>query len=201
MKNVNVLYLGRWQISVQHHNEEQSSGQHHIEVQSTEFLKGLKSMKCLRLLSLQGISRINKLPDSIRELTNLSILDLKACHNLEALPDGIASLKKLLHLDISECYLLDGMPKGLASLSELQVLKEFVIGNLKSRSSCTLEDLIGLKKLNKLNINTSSKAFPIEKDLYALRKLEALQKLAIAWSVIVRRRKWCPKLSEHHELR
>ena len=182
MKNVNVLYLGRWQSSVQHHNEEQSSGQHHIEVQSTEFLKGLKSMKCLRLLSLQGISRINKLPDSIRKLKNLSILDLKACHNLEALPDGIASLKKLLHFNISECYLLDGMPKGLASLSELQVLKGFVIGNLKSRSSCTLEDLIGLKKLNKLSINTSSRAFPVEKDLYALRKLEALQKLAIAWS-------------------
>ena len=182
MKNVKVLYLGRWQSSVQHHNEEQSSGQHHIEVQSTEFLKGLKSLKCLRLLSLQGISRINKLPDSIRKLKNLSILDLKACHNLEALPDGIASLKKLLHFNISECYLLDGMPKGLASLSELQVLKGFVIGNLKSRSSCTLEDLIGLKKLNKLSINTSSKAFPVEKDLYALRKLEALQKLAIAWS-------------------
>ncbi|KAF3956389.1 hypothetical protein CMV_018478 [Castanea mollissima] len=170
MKNVNVLYLGRWQ----------SSGQHHIEVQSTEFLKGLKSMKRLRHLSLQGISRIDKLPDSIRKLTNLSILDLKACHNLEALPDGIASLKKLIHLDISECYLLDGMPKGLASLSELQVLKGFVIGNLKR--SCTLEDLIGLKKLNKLTINTSSKAFPVEKDLIALRKLEALQKLAIAWS-------------------
>lgn len=58
-------------------------------------------MKCLRLLSLQGISRINKLPDSIRKLKNLSILDLKACHNLEALPDGIASLKKLLHFNIS----------------------------------------------------------------------------------------------------
>ncbi|GMY22503.1 disease resistance RPP13-like protein 4 [Fagus crenata] len=97
------------------------------------------------------------------------------------------------------------MPKGLASLSELQVLKGFVIGNLESdrdnthlglpqpflgglcfpqnRDLCTLEDLIGLKKLSKLSINTRSKAFPTEKELKALRKLEALRKLAIAWSV------------------
>ena len=97
------------------------------------------------------------------------------------------------------------MPKGLASLSELQVLKGFVIGNLESdrdnshqdlpqpflgglcfpqnRDSCTLEDLIGLKKLSKLSINTRSKAFPTDEELKALRKLEALRKLTIAWGV------------------
>ena len=172
MKNINVLYLGRWQ------------SQHHIEVQSTEFLKGLKKMGCLRLLSLQGVSRINELPNSIGKLKNLRILDLKACHNLEVLPDEIVSLKKLLRLDISGCYLLDDMPKGLASLSELQVLKGFLIGNLESdRDSCTLENLKGLKKLSKLSINTRSTAFPKEEELKALRKLEALRKLAIVWGV------------------
>jgi hypothetical protein len=196
-------------IEEQHHNVRQGSHKNHIEVESTEFLKGffkgLKNVKCFRLLSLQGISRISELPNSIGNLTNLRILDLKACYDLEALPDGIASLKKLSHLDISGCYLLDYMPKGLASLSELQVLKGFVIGNLESdrdnthqglpqpflgglcfpqnRDLCTLEDLIGLKKLSKLSINTRSKAFPTEKELKALRKLEALRKLAIAWSV------------------
>ncbi|XP_050281869.1 disease resistance RPP13-like protein 4 [Quercus robur] len=213
MKNINVLYLGRWKSSDQHSNEEQSSDQHHIvregslenhiEVASIEFLQGLKNMKCLRLLSLQGISRMNELPNSIGKLTNLKILDLKTCHNLEALPDGIALLKKLSHLDISECYLLDGMPRGLASLSELQVLKGFVIGNMESdrdddhqglpqqflggmcfpqkRDSCTLEDLIGLKKIRKLSINTSCMDFPTSKELQDLNKLEELQKLAIAW--------------------
>ena len=169
MKNINVLYLGRWQ------------SQHHIEVQSTEFLKGLKKMGCLRLLSLQGVSRINELPNSIGKLKNLRILDLKACHNLEVLPDEIVSLKKLLRLDISECYLLDDMPKGLASLSELQVLKGFIIGDSKSRNSCTLGDLVGLKQLNKLSINTSSEAFPTEEELHDLRELKALLKLAITW--------------------
>ncbi|KAF3973510.1 hypothetical protein CMV_003074 [Castanea mollissima] len=214
MKNVQVLYLGRWKSSDQQNIEEQSSDQgvivwegsleNHIEVESTDFLEGLKNMKRLRLLSLQGISRINELPDSIGKLTNLRILDLKACHNLEALPEGLALLKKLSHLDISECYLLDGMPKGIAFLTELQVLKGFVVGNLESninnnqqglprqflggmcfpqkRDSCTLKDLIKLK-LRKLRINTSIKAFPREEELEVLEKLKELRKLAIAWSV------------------
>lgn len=193
MKNLNVLYLGRWQSPDKHHIEEQSSDKHHIvrqrshknhiEVESTELLRGLKNMKCLRLLSLQGISLINELPNSIGKLTNLRILDLKDCHNLEALPDGIASLKKLLRLDISGCYLLDDIPKGLASLSELRVLKGFLTGDLESGNSCTLEDLVGLKNLSKLSINTRSTDFPTKEELKALRKLEALQKLAIVWGV------------------
>ena len=212
MKNVNVLYLGSWKSSDQHNIEKENSDQvrkvsleNHIEVENIEFLEGLKHMKCLRLLSLQGISRINELPDSIGKLINLRILDLKACHSLEALPDGIALLKKLSYLDISECYLLDSMPKGIASLSELQVLKGFVIGNLESnrdnnsqgptqkflggmcfpqkRDSCTLKELTKLKKLTKLSINTSSKAFSREEELGALKNLKALRKLAIAWSI------------------
>ena len=174
MKNVNVLYLGRWQ----------SSGEHHIEVESIDFLKGLMNMKYLRLLSLQGISRINELPKSVCKLTNLRILDLKACHNLEELPDGVDLLRQLTHLDISECYLLDGIPKGLAHLSKLEVLKGFLIGNLKSGGrSCTLEDLIGLERLSNLSINTSSRDFPTEEELHALSKLEALRKLGIAWGM------------------
>ena len=172
MKNVNVLYLGRWQ----------SSGEHHIEVESIDFLKGLMNMKYLRLLSLQGISKINELPKSVCKLKNLRILDLKACHNLEELPDGIDLLKQLTRLDISECYLLDGIPKGLAHLSKLEVLKGFLVGNLKSGGrSCTLEDLIGLERLSNLSINTSSRDFPTEAELRILSKLEVLQKLGITW--------------------
>ena len=58
LKNVKVLYLGRWQ----------NSAKHHIEVESSEFLNGLRSMKFLRFFSLQGISRITKLPDSVCKL-------------------------------------------------------------------------------------------------------------------------------------
>ncbi|KAK3200291.1 hypothetical protein Dsin_023706 [Dipteronia sinensis] len=174
MKNVRVLCLGMWWSSGESH--------HHIEVKNTEFLKGLKSMESLRLLSFHGISGIQGLPGSISKLRNLRILDLKACYNLESLPKEIKSLKMLTHLDISECYLLDHMPKELASLFDLQVLKGFVITDIISHGNCcSLADLSGLKKLRKLSINVNSETFPIEELLTTLSKFEELEKLKIAW--------------------
>ncbi|KAK9287629.1 hypothetical protein L1049_016066 [Liquidambar formosana] len=177
MKNVNVLYLGRWQSRAKHHMED--GVKHHIEVEDTEFLKGLKNMKQLKFLCLQGISRITELHDSICRLTNLRILDLGACHNLEVLPDGIGLLKNLTHLDMSECYLVDHMPKGLASLLELQVLKGFVIGD-STKSPCTVADLVNLKRLRKLSISAGSE-FPSLVELTSFYQFTALRKLTIAW--------------------
>ncbi|TXG65540.1 hypothetical protein EZV62_006815 [Acer yangbiense] len=174
MRNVQVLCLGMWWSSGEDH--------HHIEVKNTEFLKGLKSMESLRLLSFHGISGIQGLPVSISKLRNLRILDLKACYNLEILPKEIKSLKMLTHLDISECYLLDHMPKELASLSDLQVLKGFVVTDIISHGNyCSLADLAGLKKLRKLSINVNSETFSIEELLTTLSKFEELEKLKIAW--------------------
>uniref|UniRef100_A0A5B6YJJ3 Disease resistance RPP13-like protein 4 n=1 Tax=Davidia involucrata TaxID=16924 RepID=A0A5B6YJJ3_DAVIN len=169
MRNVNVLYLGRWQ----------TSATHHIEVEDTKFLDGLMNMNHLRFFSLQGVSRITELPESISQLGNLRILDLRACHNLEVIPEGIGCLKSLTHLDMSECYLLDHMPKGLASLSELQVLNGFVVS--KGKHSCTLDDLAKLPKLRKLSIYTGLKDFPTNTDLGALNQFQKLFKLTIAW--------------------
>ncbi|KAK2638023.1 hypothetical protein Ddye_025818 [Dipteronia dyeriana] len=70
MRNVQVLHLGMWQSLTEHH---------HIEVENTDFLTGLKNMESLRLLSLLGISGIKELPNSITKLRNLRILDLRAC--------------------------------------------------------------------------------------------------------------------------
>ncbi|XP_023533577.1 disease resistance RPP13-like protein 4 isoform X1 [Cucurbita pepo subsp. pepo] len=169
LKNLKVLYLGRWQSAV---DEQQ------IEVESLEFLEGLKKMKKLRLLSLQGISWINKLPNSIRTLSQLRVLDLKSCFNLETLPQGIGSLKRLTHLDVSGCYMLDQMPTSISKLTELRVLKGFVTG----RSS--LNDLRGFKKLRKLSINTNRRDFPDETDLRVLQDLGEhgkLRTLGIVW--------------------
>ncbi|KAF3451590.1 hypothetical protein FNV43_RR07685 [Rhamnella rubrinervis] len=171
LRDVKVLYLGRWQ----------NTAKHHIEVEDVEFLKGLKNMKHLRFFSLQGISRISKLPDSICMLSSLRILDLRACHNLEVLPNRIGSLRKLTYLDISQCYLLDYIPKGISMLSELQVLKGFIISDDKNGSSCTLSELLQLKKLRKLGINTSREDFPTEEELSTLQRFGMLQKLTIAW--------------------
>ena len=173
MKKAKVVCLGSWP----------GSAKPHIEVESMEFLKGLMNSKDLRFLSLQGVSRIKELPDSIGKHSSLVILDLKECHNLEMLPEEITKLKELRYLDLSDCYLLARMPKGLGDLSKLVVLKGFVISNPRRKNSGTLNDLMGLKKLRKLTINASSEEFHTEKGLHALEELgkNALRKLTIAW--------------------
>ncbi|KAK0602123.1 hypothetical protein LWI29_030552 [Acer saccharum] len=181
MRRLRVLYLGRWQSSLYLERLQSSEEKCHIEVESTEFLKGLKYMEGLRLLSLHGISGIRELPSSISRLRSLRILDLRACYNLENLPKQVGSLKMLTNLDISECYLLDYMPKELLSLSELQVLKGFVITDAKHGSFCTLAELAGLEKLQKLSINVNSVAFSLEEIFATLQKFEALLKLQVAW--------------------
>lgn len=172
LKNLHVLYLGSWQ----------DLANHHIEVEGTEFLKGLKHMKHLQFLSLQGISRISELPDSICKLTSLKILDLNACHNLELLPTKIGALEKLTHLDTSQCYLLDHIPKEFSLLKQLQVLKGFVIGDsISADDSCTLEDLAELHNLRKLSVYAGSEDFPMVKELDVLQRFEKLEKLTIVW--------------------
>ncbi|KAF4374750.1 hypothetical protein F8388_020271 [Cannabis sativa] len=173
MKALKVLYLGTWR----------ASGKHHIEVDNIEFLKALKSMSSLRLLSLQGISRIIELKDSMKGLTKLTVLDLKACHNLEELPKEISYLQSLTHLDVSDCYMIDHMPRELSKLTNLQVLKGFVIGKDKNQSKkfCAFENLDKMKKLRTLSLFISRKDFPSAKDLKTFGCLEGLKRLTLSW--------------------
>ncbi|XP_028786367.1 disease resistance protein RGA2-like [Neltuma alba] len=147
LKTLAVLQLGHWQVSPTHH----------IAVRDESFLKGLKTQKLLKYLSLRGISRITSLPDSIRELASLEILNLKACHNLETLPAAIASLKKLTHLDVSECYLLESLPTGLDKLTSLQILKGFIIRS-SQKTPIRIWHLRSLKNLKRLSIHIGSEA-------------------------------------------
>ena len=176
MKYVRVLQLGRWS----------ASAEQLVEVEDTEFLKGLKKMKQLRYFSLRGISRITELPNSICKLSNLRILNLNGCDNLEKLPDGIGSLTNLTHLDTSECYLISHMPKGLALLSELQVLKGFVIGKPRPGGLyCGLADLAKLEHLRKLSIHVDKMLSNQGKEeLSSLQEFRKLKSLSVAWSRI-----------------
>lgn len=172
LRNVNVLYLGRW------HNR----AKHHIEVHDTKFLHGLHYMVSLIFFSLRGISRILELPDSVCKLVSLRILDLSACHNLKVLPERIGLLKNLTHLDMSECYLLEHMPKGIELLSKLQVLKGFIIREYhKKDTSCTLQNLSKLQNLRKLTISTCLENFPSKEELNDFQHLKSLRKLTIVW--------------------
>ncbi|KAL7211961.1 hypothetical protein ACSBR2_014759 [Camellia fascicularis] len=177
MKNVKVLYLGRWQTSVSHHIEFADTKD---MKKNANVLDGSGNLTLLRFLNLGGISRISELPESISKLTNLTILDIRACHNLEVIPYGIGLLKNLTHLDMSECYLLDQMPKALASLSKLQVLRGFLVS--EGKNSCTLDDLRKIPRLRKLSIYAVVHGFPSDRDLCALNQFKALTKLTIVWA-------------------
>ncbi|KAJ8459089.1 hypothetical protein OPV22_032015 [Ensete ventricosum] len=174
MRKIKVLQLGRWQ----------RQAKYHIEVESTEFLEGLKGFKHLSYLSFQGISRITELPASIGKASNLRILDLRACHNLEKLTSGITNLTKLTHLDVSECHLLEFIPKGISSLSELQVLKGFVVGDSRSKHPCRLNELAKLEKLRKLSMIIGNKVTVTEDELGDLKSCRALRSLTITWIVL-----------------
>ncbi|KAL3719097.1 hypothetical protein ACJRO7_004100 [Eucalyptus globulus] len=164
MKKLVVLQLGRWQ----------HSPNYHIEVDDQKFLDDLGvHHKHLKFLSLQGISRIATLPDSIVELVSLEILDLQACHNLEKLPEDIASLKKLTHLDVSECYLIERMPKRTEKLSSLQVLKGVVIGTAW-RSPCMISDFGKLTKLRRLSIYIGRGATIWDEEFASLKGIASL---------------------------
>ncbi|XP_071718331.1 uncharacterized protein [Rutidosis leptorrhynchoides] len=171
MKNVNVVFLGRWQ----------SLPAHHIEVEEFNFEESLVNMNHVRFFSLQGVSRVSELPNSISKLGSLVILDLRACHNLEVIPKTIGLLKCLTHLDMSECYLLKDIPKEISTLESLQVLKGFVVVESPGPHECTLHDLRKLENLVKLSMYTHMRDFPQEQHLDALQKLEMLRKLTILW--------------------
>ncbi|KAL5711117.1 hypothetical protein ACHQM5_021608 [Ranunculus cassubicifolius] len=178
-----VVQLGRWQDSNDHHIEVDSiDDENKKEVDSIELLKDLGGQKYLRYLSFRGISRITELPASISKPLNLEILDLRACYNLEKLPSGIVALKKLTHLDVSECYLLEHMPKGLEMLSNLHVLKGFVVGNARIKDASRFQDLGKLKNLWKLSIYIASDAVVTDQELGELHRLETLHSLKITWA-------------------
>ncbi|XP_078150534.1 disease resistance RPP13-like protein 4 [Carex rostrata] len=202
MQDMRLVILGSWRYTeAEVHNGvektecEETKLKDHIEVDETDFLK--KMGEKVTYLSLQGISRIEELHESIGKLKNLMILDLKACHNLEKLSQKSRStiipklikwalprqrwFKKLMVLDVSECYLLDNMPKWVCDLSNLEVLKGFVVSNVGSKiQSCQLSDLSKLNKLRKLSIRIASD-YLLPADFSSLKHLDRLLVLTIIW--------------------
>ncbi|XP_010441707.1 PREDICTED: disease resistance RPP13-like protein 4 [Camelina sativa] len=173
-KELKVFYLGRWE----------RTAKRHIEVENAELMKNLKHMTKLKLLSFQGISRIERLDDAVCKLHDLIILDLRACYNLEKLPDKIDSLKALTYLDITDCYMIDRIPKRLSWLGNLEVLKGFVVSDATDEETvCTLAELEHLKNLRKLSISIN-KDVSVSKLFVDIENFDRLEKLKMAWGGI-----------------
>ncbi|KAG2301789.1 hypothetical protein Bca4012_060139 [Brassica carinata] len=175
-KMLKVFYLGRWE----------RTANRHIEVENPELMKYLKHMTKLKLLSFQGISRIERLDDAVCKLRELIILDLRACYNLEKLPDKIDSLKALTYLDITDCYMIDRMPKRLSWLDNLEVLKGFVVSDATDvETFCLLSELRHLKKLRKLSITINKGGdFTVAQLFVDIQDFSNLEKLKVAWGGI-----------------
>ncbi|KAJ0262727.1 RNI-like superfamily protein [Hirschfeldia incana] len=174
-KSLKVFYLGRWE----------RTAKRHIEVENPELMRHLKHMTKLRLLSFQGISRIERLDDAVCKLRELIILDLRACYNLEKLPEKIDSLKALTYLDITDCYMIDRMPKRLSWLNNLVVLKGFVVSDANDEEKvCTLAELVHLEKLRKLSITINKGDFSVNDLFRAVEEFKSLEKFKVAWGGI-----------------
>ncbi|KAK7824700.1 disease resistance rpp13-like protein 4 [Quercus suber] len=130
MKNLKVLQLGRWK----------ASAKQLVEVEDTEFLKGLKKMKRLR----------EKLPDGIGSLKQLTHLDMSECYLISHMPKGLTCL--------SELRVLKGFVIGtqrsrghyckLAHLAVLQHLKKLSIHVDKTEDA--EQDLLSLPQFGNL---------------------------------------------------
>ncbi|KAJ3678637.1 hypothetical protein LUZ60_002440 [Juncus effusus] len=170
VKRMMVMQVGQWRCV----------DCHHIEADKTDFLNEV--IPDLTYLSLQNISRITELPESIGNSTSLMILDVRACHNLEKLPPKIKILKNLTHLDVSMCYLLDHIPRWISNLYNLEVFKGFVIGSSGNKNRCRLSDISRLLKLRKLSINIGHDS-ESAKELNSLKNLSGLRSLTITWGI------------------
>ena len=104
-------------------------------------------LKNLDKLTIYGSETINdtaleKLPDSIGDLSSLKEFSLLGNINLKSLPDSLGNLKGLIHLSIDHSA-LEKLPDSIGDLSSLKRLSMYNNFNLKS-----LPDSIGnLKNL------------------------------------------------------
>ncbi|GAB2230663.1 hypothetical protein Droror1_Dr00014944 [Drosera rotundifolia] len=76
---------------------------------------------CVLDLSRTGIE---KLPDSVSNLKNLTALLLRSCYRLNYVP-SVSMLGKLREMDITDCWKLKNLPHGMEGLVNLKFLDSF----------------------------------------------------------------------------
>ncbi|KAK8532863.1 hypothetical protein V6N13_145294 [Hibiscus sabdariffa] len=110
MKNIGVLYLGRWECKADHH----------IQVENMDFLRGLRYMSKLR-----SCQNLEKLPKEVRLLKNLAYLDISECILLDSI---LVQLSELSNLKVLKSFIISNKsPCSLQHLTKLTKLKKLSI--------------------------------------------------------------------------
>ncbi|KAE8125040.1 hypothetical protein FH972_019877 [Carpinus fangiana] len=90
----------------------------------------LSGVPNLQQLILEGCSRLNKIPDSVGNLTSLRALNLKGTA-IKKIPLSFERLTSLETLDISNCSRLEEIPKNL--LSGMKCLEQLYVSGSATR--------------------------------------------------------------------
>ncbi|XP_059072565.1 disease resistance protein TAO1-like [Cryptomeria japonica] len=135
-------------------------------------ISSLFSLPNIRLqhLNLRWCTNLNKLPDTIGNLSQLQNLDLERCTNLNKLPDIIGNLSQLQNLDLRRCTNLNKLPDTTANLSQLQKLNLEGCSNLSNLPD-TIGNLSQLQNLYLLKCTNLSNLADIIGNLSQLQNL------------------------------
>ncbi|XP_044469727.1 disease resistance protein RPV1-like [Mangifera indica] len=101
-------------------------------------------------LSLRKCSRLERLPDSIRELKYLKFLYLSGCSKLDELPNDMRNLQTLRELELGEISFAE-IPTFMTSLINLWALS-LIRCKMQKQSGIPLFDLSVFQRMIRLNL-------------------------------------------------
>lgn len=120
-------------------------------------------------------SSLEKLPNKIYELKNLSVLNLTENYSLDSLPEGISRLESLKSIDLSGCYEIQSLPDDFFQLTQLEEL-------LLHGTEIYSDEIGSLKKLKKLSFSGDLYEIPVW--IFDLKELTELVLNEVALSEI-----------------
>lgn len=148
------------------------------EILGKDCLDGIGSLRHLVYLHI-GFCALEKLPDSVGDLSNLQLLDLNQWPNLKMLPPSIIKLGKLISFQIHRCPSLECLPDGVQNLLNLERLEGFCPASSIHKNAFQIGQLKSLGQLRRLHIVLKSPNQLEEGELKVLSELQNLRVLLI----------------------